>query len=301
MWPALDELLTAPSQKEVFGCRVRAMSEISVSVIIPTHNRVGTLERAIRSVWAQTEIRWELIVVDDGSDDTTSELLSRLQEERSFVWTSQENRGVSAARNRGVSLAQGEWLCFLDSDDEWLPQKLEKQLAYAETNPMCPLVHTDEIWIRRGVRVNPMKKHTKKGGDVFFQALQLCCISPSTTMIRKTAYHSYGGFREDFPVCEDYHLWLHIAAENEVGFIDEPLVTKYGGHKDQLSRRYKAMDYYRVLSIHDVLRCRFLTDDKRRAAIKTLQEKTEILLQGYKKHDNMTHFEEVQNLQQKWV
>lgn len=263
-----------------------------VSVIIPTYNRASVLNRAIDSVLGQTFKDWELIIVDDGSTDETSELLqSHSHESLSIYRTS--NQGVSAARNLGLQKAHGEWVAFLDSDDEWLPEKLAKQMAYAEAHPDILIVHGEEIWVRNGVRVNPMKKHQKRGGDIFGDAVKLCCISPSTVLLKKSLLLDLGGFREDYPVCEDYDLWLKITCKHPVGFIEDFLIKKYGGHEDQLSRKYFAMDYWRVKSLSHILGELKNDLNKYEVAQKELNKKSNVLLKGYRKHQNLENYQEV--------
>ena len=264
-----------------------------VSVIIPTYNRAPVLERAIGSVLGQSFRNFELIVVDDGSTDGTQDVLNSLGREHSFHCIRQINQGVSAARNHGIRVARGKWLAFLDSDDEWLPQKLEFQLEKSLEDSQCPLIHGEEIWIRDGVRVNPMKKHQKKGGDVFKDAVRLCCISPSTVMLKKDLIAEVGFFREDFPVCEDYDLWLRILSHHKVSFVNKFLIKKYGGHEDQLSRKYRAMDYWRILSLHSVLQDEKLCLDNRHFAQVELKKKANILLKGYRKHQNLIYYDEI--------
>ena len=206
-----------------------------VSVIIPTHNRAPLLERALASVAGQSYKNYEVIVVDDGSIDETAQILERWLGKINLKSLRQTQQGVSAARNRGVQASRGEWLAFLDSDDEWLPEKLELQISYASRNPDISLIHTEEMWIRHGVRVNPGKKYQKIGGWIFPQALELCCISPSTVLIKKDYFLKFKGFREDYPVCEDYHLWLKMTSAEPVGVIETPVVKKYAGHGDHLA------------------------------------------------------------------
>ncbi len=98
--------------------------------------------------------------------------------------------------------------------------------------------HTDEIWIRNGRRVNARKKHGKKGGWIFQHCLPLCAMSPSSIMIHRDVFTALGGFDERLPACEDYDLWLRITARYPVLFTRQPLIEKYGGHDDQLSRKY---------------------------------------------------------------
>ena len=133
------------------------------SVIIPTYNRAHMLERAIKSVLAQTYKNFELIVVDDGSTDETKELLSKYKD---IHYYKIDNSGVSFARNFGVSKSKGKYLCFLDSDDEWLNEKLKAQYQQIE-NTRCLIVYGEETWFRNGIRVNKKKIHQKSGGDIF--------------------------------------------------------------------------------------------------------------------------------------
>ena len=264
-----------------------------ISVIIPTYNRASVIQRAVNSVYGQSFGDWELILVDDGSTDQTHKLLKAFRQDSRFRYFKTENRGVSSARNLGLKQARGEWIAFLDSDDEWLPKKLEKQIQKARENPCFSIIHGDEIWIRRGVRVNPMKKHQKRGGDLFSQAVQLCCISPSTVFIKKNLFNKVGLFRVTLPVCEDYDLWLRITSRYSVGYIDDFLIKKYGGHSDQLSGKYKAMDYWRVLSLHNCLCSIQLSAEKRVQASVELHRKGNILLKAYRKHENLRDFDRI--------
>lgn len=254
-----------------------------ISIIVPSFNRASVLARALHSVSAQTYSDWELIWVDDGSTDESEKIFtawrkSQTQPTRHLRLV--QNCGVSRARNQGAAQAQGEWLAFLDSDDEWLPKKLAQQLELA---PHFPFIHGEEIWIRNGVRVNAGKKHAKGGGRQFARCVQLCCISPSTSMIRTELFRGLNGFREDFVVCEDYELWLRISAQHEVGFVAEPVAKKYAGHEDQLSMRYPAMDYFRAKALVPFLNAPQISADERELARQTLAKKCEILLRGYAK------------------
>ncbi len=265
----------------------------SFSVIIPTFNRSHTLSRAINSVLNQKYKNFELIVIDDGSTDDTWDVLAKYPDIKILK---QKNYGVSHARNRGINVAKGEWIAFLDSDDEWLPQKLELQAKYIMNNPEINWVHGEEIWIRNGVRVNQMKKHKKGGGDQFLASLKLCAISPSTVVIKKTLLSDMGNFREDYLVCEDYDLWLKISSVYPIGFIQEPIIKKYGGHGDQLSAKYFAMDYFRVKSLAWIFKNRSLSDLYKEELIKVFSKKCKILIKGYQKHGNNEKAKEVTEL-----
>jgi len=214
----------------------------TVATIIPTRDRLGVLTRALDSVLAQQRPADEIIVVDDRSVDRTRDHLARHYPGVKVL--SGPGRGVSAARNRGIAACRSQWLAFLDSDDEWLPDKLERQLRHVEQHPGERVVHTEEIWIRHGRRVNPMRKHAKGGGWIFEACLPLCVISPSSVMIHRDVFEELGPFDEGLPACEDYDLWLRICARMPVGFVETPLVRKHGGHRDQLSRRFAARAVY---------------------------------------------------------
>ncbi len=262
------------------------------SVVIPSFNRASTLSRAIESVLGQSFGDFELIVVDDGSTDNTEAVVASFLEDSRVRYFRTSNQGVSAARNFGVSKASGQYLAFLDSDDEWLPEKLQLQHRYLESHPDCQLLHGEEIWIRRGVRVNPMKKHSKSGGDIFKKATRFCCMSPSTIVIDRKFFLERGGFDETFPVCEDYDLWLRLCFDQDVGFISEFLIKKYGGHEDQLSQRFHSMDYWRVKALLKILSFS-LSAEQKSMVEKEILKKRKILLKGYKKHQNLENYDEV--------
>lgn len=252
-----------------------------ISVIIPTYNRRDFLKEAIRSVLEQSFRDFELIVVDDGSKDGTHEMIQR-EFSGLLTYLYQENQGVSRARNRGLQVAQGEFVAFLDSDDLWLPRKLERQVAFMQSNPDAQICYTDEIWIRRGVRVNPKKKHAKYSGWIYPRCLPLCIISPSSALMRRELLEQVGGFDEGMPVCEDYDLWLRISARYPVHFLPEKLIVKRGGHQDQLSRRW-GNDIWRVKALLKMLGDLSLRPDWRRLTIEELHRKGSILIKGFRK------------------
>jgi len=258
---------------------------MQISVVIPTYNRWPSVARAIQSAIEQNRPADEILVVDDGSTDNTT---SRLQQRFGTAINihKQPNQGVSAARNAAIDRCSGNWIAMLDSDDEWLPGKLEKQTRAISEEADSVLVHTDEIWNRNGVRINPARKHKKRGGDIYEYCLPLCCISPSSAMIKTDVLIQLGRFDENMPACEDYDLWLRLCAHYPVCYIDEPLLVKYGGHQDQLSRKYWGMDRFRIYSLDKLLASSALNQKQRDKTIETLIQKTRILLKGATKHDN---------------
>ena len=271
------------------------MSKPLVSVIIPTFNRGYCLEESIRSVLEQSFIDFELVVVDDGSTDNTSELVRRFPAVK-LIRLEEKNRGVSFARNRGVVEAQGDWVGFLDSDDLWEQRKLATQVKWIERHPDLQMVYTDEIWIRNGLRVNPMNKHRKYSGDIFRYCLPLCIVSPSSVLLRAKVLSEVGGFDESMPVCEDYDLWLRVAKRYPFHFIEEKLIVKRGGHEDQLSRKYWGMDRWRVYALEKLLKENRLDEEQRDLVVTMLVEKCEILINGFGKRGKNSEKEYYRNL-----
>ena len=269
-----------------------------VDVVIPSYNRKELLKRAVQSVQNQTFKNWQLWIVDDGSTDNTVSALNRMfsSHPQIHIISLKINRGVSHARNKGIKQGHAKWVALLDSDDKWLPNKLEKQLELAKRNPQLPIIHCNEMWLKAGKKINQKQKHKKQGGRIFIPSVQLCCISPSAVILKRSLLNEVGLFREDFPVCEDYEMWLRITSRYPVGFVDEPMVVKYGGHEDQLSRRYPAMDYWRVKSLKTYLQNDKLTTEERNKVKEVLIKKTQILLKGYDKYQNFKHKEEIENV-----
>ncbi|MFW6180555.1 MAG: glycosyltransferase family 2 protein [Spirochaetota bacterium] len=254
-----------------------------VSVVIPTYNRAHFLERAVQSVLSQSHAAVEVVVIDDGSEDSTPELLARMAVRHpAGILNCRRiaHSGVSRARNQGIACSRGEWICFLDSDDYWLPRKLERQLAYLSRNPGYRVCHTDEVWIRNGVRINPGRKHRKWEGWFFEPSLQLCLISPSTVMLHRSVLEEVGGFDESFPVVEDYELWLRVTARYPVGYLYEKLVVKTGGHPDQLSASIEAIEKYRLRALEKVMTSGCLSPAFFRTAREVYRKKALIYLQG---------------------
>lgn len=251
-----------------------------VSVIIPTYNRGWIIKESIDSVFSQTFNAYELIVVDDGSDDNTSEILDSYGNKLRII--RQANQGVSAARNRGIIASSGEFIALLDSDDLWLPEKLDRQMSFFRNNPDAVICQTQEIWMRNGKRVNPCKHHKKLSGMIFEPSLTLCLVSPSAVMFKRELMDMVGFFDESFPACEDYDLWLRVSLAYPVYLIDEALIIKRGGHSDQLSRN-PMLDKYRIKAIKKLLNQDILISEQRKAAVAKLKEKCLIYATGCKK------------------
>lgn len=266
----------------------------AISVVIPSFNRLTFLIQALDSVFLQNSRVDEVIVVDDGSNDGTAERIEQLFPE--VILLTQPNLGVSAARNHGIKTAKSRWIALLDSDDQWLPDKISTIRRAQLEFPQYSLIHSNEIWIRHGVRVNAMKKHQKTGGWIFRNCLPLCVISPSAAVIHRKVFDQAGYFDESLPACEDYDLWLRICHQMPVYYIDKPLIYKYGGHSDQLSRKFWGMDRFRIQALKNLLENAPLNADDYQAAEAMLIRKLNILLKGARKHANQKLLDEYSDL-----
>jgi glycosyltransferase involved in cell wall biosynthesis len=281
---------------------------MNISVIIPTYNRFEVLQRALESVYAQTYQPKEIIIIDDGSTDETSQI-QNLFPEIKYIY--QENSGVSSARNLGIKNSTNEWIAFLDSDDEFHIDKLKQQVEFHQKNPDILMSYTDEKWVRDGVEIKLPKKYKKIGGSIFAESLSYCNIAPSSTIINKNLLEQVGLFDESLEVCEDYDLWLRVALKNNIGLIDKKLITKYGGADDQLSIKFWGMDRFRVRALEKLFGeipsqaeddCVFKAEDDslsmsframtRNLIIKTLVDKYSLLLKGAIKYDRISQIKE---------
>jgi glycosyltransferase involved in cell wall biosynthesis len=278
------------------------MSQPLVSVIIPTFDRATWVGEAIASVLAQTYPHLELIVVDDGSQDATPEVVQAFGP--ALTYLRQDHAGVSAARNRGVAASHGALVAFLDSDDRWLSGKLSAQVALFQRQPQAQACYTDEIWIRHGVRVNPRLIHQKHGGWLFERSLPRCIISPSSIMLQRTLWNQLGGFDESLPACEDYDLWLRLTLAAPVWLLPERLIVKRGGHADQLSRCLPMLDQYRITALEKILTAP-LTPARRQAVLTHLVQKCRIVAQGAQKRQHearwLTYSAKAQHYRQQWA
>ncbi len=257
--------------------------ESHISVIIPTFNRAAILPRAVDSVLAQTVAPQELIVVDDGSTDSTQDVLASYISQIKVI--TQSNKGVSAARNTGINHAKGDWFALLDSDDEWKPSKLERQIDYIEHNPSCKILQTQENWIRHGLWANPKNKHNKPSGWIFQNCLKMCVVSPSAVIIHREVFEKVGFFDETLLACEDYDLWLRIALHYPIDLLDESLIVKYGGHDDQLSRAIWGLDRFRIQALDKLLDNPAVNPNQTELVRNELKRKMTVLLTGARKRN----------------
>jgi len=260
-----------------------------ISVIIPTYNRASFLDEAIQSVLNQdyfvrnSSNSFEFLVIDDGSTDNTKEIVKSFGNKMKYHF--QEHKGVSAARNLGLDLAQGDYIAFLDSDDLWKKEKISIQMSFMNAFPKAKVCYTEEIWIRRGVFVNPKKKHRKYSGWIFDRVLPLCLISLSSALFRREIFEETGKFDEELLVCEDYDFGIRLALKYPVYFLSKPLIIKRGGHPDQLSRKYWGMDRFRIKALEKALHLD-LTPHQEMLVRQEIVRKCQVLGNGFEKRNN---------------
>jgi len=252
-----------------------------ITVVVPVFNRHQTIGRAIDSILSQSYAPERIIVVDDASTDKTPGMLKSYGDKLTCL-SLPRNSGPSRARNEGIKHAKAEWIAFLDSDDSWEKDKLKNQIAYLNKYPFYQILQPEEVWIRNGKRVNPCKHHKKPEGWIWEPSLERCLVSPSGVLVKRSLLERYGLFDESLPVCEDYDLWLKISRHHPVGLEPSFSVIKYGGHEDQLSRQYPAIDSFRVRSLARLLKNELHPDFRKKITF-VLVKKLKILIKGYEK------------------
>jgi glycosyltransferase involved in cell wall biosynthesis len=250
-----------------------------VSVIIPTYNRERLVCEAAASVLAQSFQDFELIIADDGSTDNTEKNLERYTEKYTRatrprgpvprplhgpvyepVYLKLRHSGMPGlVRNKGSQAARGRYLAFLDSDDLWLPQKLELQMRLLQTDTGNPLLcHTREKWLRAGKEISQAGQKHRREGDIFADALVKCVIGPSTLVVEKAFFENHGGFREDLEIAEDYELWLRMSFTQPVLYVDKALTIKRAAvrgpdEEDNLSAKYGHIEIFRIKALRDLI------------------------------------------------
>lgn len=268
------------------------------SVIIPTYNRVDYLCFAVESVLEQTFKELELIIVDDGSTDGTKNMVSAYSDPR-IKYVYHDNKGVSYSRNRGLELSRGDFIAFLDSDDRWVPHKLETTLKYINEFPDIRIFHTEEIWYKNGRIQNQKKKHKKPDGYVYLNALPICCIGMSTAVVSKEVINEVGMFDVSLPACEDYDFWLRTTIRYEVKLIPEYLTIKYGGRPDQLSSRL-SLDKFRIRSLEKMLNSNMQDKEMYAKTREELVRKCGIFSKGAKKRGKFVEAEHYSQLKNRY-
>ena len=252
--------------------------KIEFSAIVPSYNRANFLPRALESILVQSYPAREIIVVDDGSSDSTAHLIRERYPQVRYHY--QRHAGVSAARNHGIANAKSQWIALLDSDDEWHPDKLGIQADAIRGHRGIRLIHTNENWFRNGLPVG-QKAHQRKISDQAFEhCLGSCVIAASSCIIRQDLFADVGFFDESLKACEDYDLWLRICAREPVMLLDQALVARHSGHSGQLSQSSNNLDRYRIRAWCKLISSGVLTHDQRKLAENTLRQKSRIYTAG---------------------
>jgi len=292
------------------------------------------LKIAVDSVLSQSFPDFELIIVDDGSTDYTKEIVDKYLKGAAskvevigehgqgtqYVLRStnlnrytlnaippipihyyyQNNKGPAAARNKGIKEAKGEFICFLDSDDRFRKQKLKMTYDYIKEYPQYKIFHTEEVWYRNGKILSQKAYHKKPDGYAFESSLRICSISMSTAAIKKEIFNEIGIFDETMPACEDYDFWLRVTSLYPAKLIPSPLTIKEGGHPNQQSKKFAALDRFRIYAIDKILTLERLSDEQKKCAIKELNRKCNIYIKGAKKRGKEKEVEYYSNLARKW-
>ncbi|HNX90818.1 MAG TPA: glycosyltransferase family A protein, partial [Candidatus Omnitrophota bacterium] len=204
--------------------------------------------------------------------------------DKRIVYRYQDNKGVSRARNHGLSLTQNEHIVFLDSDDWWDINKLKVADEYINNFPDIKIFHTNEIWFSGGNLLSQKPKHKKPTGHVYKNALPLCCISISTVVIHRSVFDEVGTFDEDLEACEDYDFWLRATNKFEVKLIEAPLTLKDGGRPDQLSFKIWGLDRFRIKALQKMIDSGKLDPENNIITRNELAKKCLIFAQGSEKH-----------------
>lgn len=198
-----------------------------VSVVIPTHNRARLVRRSLRSVLQQTYRDLEVIVIDDGSTDDTQKQIATFLNDARVRYIYQNNRGLAAARNRGICASQGSYVAFLDDDDLWLPDKLENQVHLLETNDHVSAVHCDFRFVDTNGNILPIRYRRPASRGSIYEDLMFDNVitgSGSGVLVRRQCLTEVGLFDENLGACEDQDLWRRIALVHDFGYIDEVLL-----------------------------------------------------------------------------
>jgi glycosyltransferase involved in cell wall biosynthesis len=248
-----------------------------VSVIIPTYNRLDFLLEAIESVQSQDYDHLELIVVDDGSTDGTKDKLKDM--EITYIFIEHSGR-PGYVRNMGVKQSRGEYIAFLDSDDLWERGKIKRQIDYFAKHPQIHLCHTREVWLRGSKIISQSKQKHKRSGYIFSDALKKCIIGPSSVIMERRVFNKLGMFHPDIEIAEDYELWLRYCSRYPVGYIDEPLTVKRGGHSDQLSWKYQQIEIFRIKALIHFIKNEIIPYENLILAKKELVRKCKIYASG---------------------
>ena len=231
------------------------MPEVTVSIITPVYNGEQYLSEAIESALAQTYKNFELLIVNDGSTDNSTDIIRPFLKDSRVIYIEQKNAGVAAARNTAIKQARGKYIGFLDQDDLWLPEKINTLVTFLEKNVEWALVHTPQIYIDNlGNEIIAYEKDFVRNisGDCFKELFEGNKIAVLTTLVRKELIEKVGGFKPDVSRADDYLLWLELSYQYIIGYVDIPLV-KYRLHDTNESYNSLKMEIAELGALINVL------------------------------------------------
>lgn len=279
-----------------------------VSVVVPTHNRRESVTEALDSVLAQSYREFEIVVTDDGSNDGTPSLifeaLGAEPEVLDFVnrmgptglkpfshrfvsgsipvqYHYGINRGLSTARNRGIRMARGEYVAFLEADDLWEGNHLEALVSYLDKHPDADVCRAAERPARESKDRAPRKPVTTSGW-IFAQALEASPMSPSAVLLRRACFSECGAFDENLPACDEYDLWIRLTSRYPVHLVDGPIVTRRSCRPDGSSRAW-SWDRFRVYALEKAFQSGHLTAEQRFQVSQEIVHKCERLVDGFRR------------------
>jgi glycosyltransferase involved in cell wall biosynthesis len=279
-----------------------------VSVIVPTHNRRESVTEALDSIMAQTFREFEIVVTDDGSTDGTPSLIFETlgAEQEVIEYLNQLgpaslkpfshkfssrgvpiqyhygiSRGLSTARNRGIRMARGDYVAFLEADDLWEPTHLEALVAFLSDNPAAHVCRAAERTVRDG-RARTSRKPVASSGWIFEAALEASPMSPSAVMVRRPCFAECGAFDENLPACDEYDLWVRMTSRYPVHFVQGPVVTRRSTRPDGSSRAW-GWDRYRVYALEKAFQSGHLSPEQRFQVAQEIVRKCERLVDGFRR------------------
>lgn len=223
----------------------------NTAAIIPVRGRRELLGEAMESVLGQSLCPAELLVIMDDYDESEAlELKARYRsiENCQLHFVRGEGTGPGSARNLGATLARSSWLAFLDSDDIWQKERLERLFAYLKKRPQLSVCHNEESWLRSKKGLTVPESLRPSTGRFLRASLSNCMISPSSLLIRRTVFLASGGFDPAYPVCEDFEFFLRLLKTRVAGLVPEKLTIKRSGNWPQLSASHN-LDCYRLRAL----------------------------------------------------
>jgi glycosyltransferase involved in cell wall biosynthesis len=241
---------------------------VAVSIIIPTYNRSGFIHSAITSILSQTFQDYEIVIVDDGSIDNTESVVDSFSCAKIKYIKHDSNRGEATSRNTGIKHSHGEFIAFLDDDDEWMPEKLDRQITLmSQHGKQVGGIYTGILTIDRDSGDLVEQIIPQKRGYIYDDLLvENCVFTPSTVLLRRECFTKVGLFDRNITYGPDYDMWIRIAKEYQFEYIKEPLV-KYYIHKNRLSGNYEKfiagaetilVKYRDILATHKMAHSRHL-------------------------------------------